>query len=504
MQITQFADNYTAARLLLPELWSKIAAESGGRLYAAAPVRDMIVWTTSAAKADQLALRAHARNAHRSRSYPISPAILRWTARGWTLVDENPDRACDGDRGETLSARRSDSPSTPAGPSWWPSSGPAASAAVIDRRRIEMMPHRDAKRPRFVYHAAQKLPRAAAERLVRESTAMSWKNAKAAIRAAVEELRTTGYDVVANGIIVGNKRLEAALDTILESHALIHTAEGQLFRDAIRRASEALAIPVTEVGAKELEPRAAKAALSDVAGGLAGLDARPSPWSEATAGRPCVAGSPAAARRGAARVRRRPARPDREVGVVPGSHRPDDQVVVEAGQTLLQGVEQLRAHGQSVGDQASLAVRAGEREEHVLHRGPCAGRVDAHPGQILPGDRLVNPARDARDAPFVDRQRSLVLGGRARWILRPSCTHGLNVYATATIASRTADTQPSPVRIARTSDTAAISRRRSRRRCRRGHARRTAIAAIAAPSPCQLATATSRRRRTSPTCSRST
>ena len=137
--------------------------------------------------------------------------------------------------------------------------GPAASAAVIDRRRIEMMPHRDAKRPRFVYHAAQRLPRAAAERLVRESTEMSWKNARAAIGAAVEELRATGYDVVASGIIVGNKRLDAALDTILESHALIHTAEGQLFRDAIGRASEALALPVTEVGAKALEPRAAKA-----------------------------------------------------------------------------------------------------------------------------------------------------------------------------------------------------------------------------------------------------
>ena len=90
VQITQFADNYTAARLLLPELWSKVAAESGGRLYAAAPVRDMIVWTTSAAKDDQVALRAHARTAYRSRSYPISPAILRWTARGWTLADENP------------------------------------------------------------------------------------------------------------------------------------------------------------------------------------------------------------------------------------------------------------------------------------------------------------------------------------------------------------------------------------------------------------------------------
>ena len=90
VQITRFADNHTAARLLLPELWSKVAATSGGQLYAAAPARDIVVWTTSAAKDDQVALRGQARTAYQSRSYPISPAILRWTARGWTLEDANP------------------------------------------------------------------------------------------------------------------------------------------------------------------------------------------------------------------------------------------------------------------------------------------------------------------------------------------------------------------------------------------------------------------------------
>ena len=283
VQITQFADNYTAARLLLPELWSKVAAESGGHLYAAAPVRDMIVWTTSAAKADQLALRAHARA---RAPEPFLPDLDGDPALDGARLDPHrrkPRRAVMATAGKRQRAALGFSVHT-----GWAIlvavSGPAASAAVIDRRRIEMMPHRDAKRPRFVYHAAQKLPRAAAERLVRESTEMSWKNAAAAIRAAVEALRTTGYDVVANGIIVGNKRLEAALDTILQSHALIHTAEGQLFRDAIGRASEALAIPVTEVGAKELEPRAAKALrLSDAGltahvariGGAAGR-----PWSK--------------------------------------------------------------------------------------------------------------------------------------------------------------------------------------------------------------------------------
>jgi hypothetical protein len=163
-------------------------------------------------------------------------------------------------------------------------SGPTASAAILDRRRIEMMPHRDVKRPRFVYHAAQKLPRAAAERLVRESTEMSWTNAKAAIRAAADDLRTKGHEVVACGIIVGNKRLTAPLETILDSHALIHTAEGQLFRDAIRRAAEKLGLTVAEVGAKEVAPRAAKALrLSDkqLAERLATIGAAAGrPWSK--------------------------------------------------------------------------------------------------------------------------------------------------------------------------------------------------------------------------------
>jgi hypothetical protein len=90
VQITRFADNYTVARLLLPEMWSTIAAEGGGPLFAAAPARDILVWTTSGDDNDQHALRGQARTAFQSRSFPISPAILRWTGRDWSLVDPNP------------------------------------------------------------------------------------------------------------------------------------------------------------------------------------------------------------------------------------------------------------------------------------------------------------------------------------------------------------------------------------------------------------------------------
>jgi hypothetical protein len=90
VRITQFGGNYTAARLLLADLWSKIAAENAGRLWVAAPVRDVVLWTTSPAKDDQRALRVQARNVFQSRSFPISPAILRWSGPGWALEDANP------------------------------------------------------------------------------------------------------------------------------------------------------------------------------------------------------------------------------------------------------------------------------------------------------------------------------------------------------------------------------------------------------------------------------
>jgi hypothetical protein len=89
VMITRFGGDDTAARLLLPELWAPYAAGAGGKLFAAAPVRDMLIWTTSVAEEDQRALRGQARTAFQSRSYPISPAILRWTGGGWALEDAN-------------------------------------------------------------------------------------------------------------------------------------------------------------------------------------------------------------------------------------------------------------------------------------------------------------------------------------------------------------------------------------------------------------------------------
>lgn len=136
-------------------------------------------------------------------------------------------------------------------------SGPAISAAVLDRRRLVMIPGSDPERPRFVYHAARELQLEPAERLIRESAALAREGATAALQAAVEELETKEYQTVAVGIIAANRPLSAALDAILESHSLVHAAEGELFREAIRGASRTVGIPVAEVRARDLHARAA-------------------------------------------------------------------------------------------------------------------------------------------------------------------------------------------------------------------------------------------------------
>ena len=81
--------------------------------------------------------------------------------------------------------------------------------------------------------------------------------ARTALRAAIDELRAKGYDTVACGLLLGSGRPATALAKTLASHALIHTAEGQLFRDVLAHASEHYNLPVRKVVERELLSRGA-------------------------------------------------------------------------------------------------------------------------------------------------------------------------------------------------------------------------------------------------------
>jgi len=57
-------------------------------------------------------------------------------------------------------------------------------------------------------------------------------------------------------VLLASGRPLPSLSEILASHALIHTAEGEFYRGAVRKACERLEIQVTAIRERDLEERA--------------------------------------------------------------------------------------------------------------------------------------------------------------------------------------------------------------------------------------------------------
>jgi hypothetical protein len=131
---------------------------------------------------------------------------------------------------------------------------PSLPAAVIDRQRIELAGPGIPAQP---YHAAAALDLKEAERLIERCVEAAERLAREALRTTLDNLRGKGYEVVGCGILVASGRTSSTLATMLASHAQIHTAEGELFRDAIARASEGWGLRITKVKERDLYTRAA-------------------------------------------------------------------------------------------------------------------------------------------------------------------------------------------------------------------------------------------------------
>lgn len=134
--------------------------------------------------------------------------------------------------------------------------GPGPVPAVIDRRRIELVDPAvpGAKQP---YHAAAELDLGEAETLVNRCVTDAARLARQALRAAVDDLHRRGHEVVGCGVVLGSGQPARPLAATLASHALIHTAEGELFRHALVHAAEHCGLPVTGVKEREVWAHAA-------------------------------------------------------------------------------------------------------------------------------------------------------------------------------------------------------------------------------------------------------
>ena len=134
--------------------------------------------------------------------------------------------------------------------------GPLKSFAVIDRNHIPLADPaiKGSVQP---YHAAEPRPFADAERLIHRCIDSSRNLAYIELRKALDDLHRKGYRARACGLLLASGRPLPDLAATLASHALIHTAEGQLFRDAVTHAAQRCELPMLKLKERELLDHAA-------------------------------------------------------------------------------------------------------------------------------------------------------------------------------------------------------------------------------------------------------
>ena len=133
--------------------------------------------------------------------------------------------------------------------------GSAASPQVLERSRIQMIDDRapESKQP---YHAVESLPVDEAgrrlERYMAAAAGMAW----TALQTLATQLAARGYQLASAGVLESSGRKVDSLASILGSHALIHGADGDHFRNALATAATRGDFAVTRLRARDLEKEA--------------------------------------------------------------------------------------------------------------------------------------------------------------------------------------------------------------------------------------------------------
>lgn len=111
--------------------------------------------------------------------------------------------------------------------------GPRESPRLLDRRQLELVGD---QLPAQAYHAAATLDLDEASRVIQRWTTAA---STAADRGITDVLSgpAKGYRVVGAGIVATVREIPT-LATVLRSHPLLHTAEGQLAREVLAEAAE--------------------------------------------------------------------------------------------------------------------------------------------------------------------------------------------------------------------------------------------------------------------------
>jgi hypothetical protein len=135
--------------------------------------------------------------------------------------------------------------------------GTAADPNLLARSRVPLIDDHDlqSKQP---YHAVEFLCIEEATGRLDGYMAVATSMAQAALRAQLEELKARHTSVKSVGILDSSSRKQVSLQSILASHALIHAADGDHFRNALFVAAEQCRLQVCRIPARELEAHAGK------------------------------------------------------------------------------------------------------------------------------------------------------------------------------------------------------------------------------------------------------
>lgn len=130
------------------------------------------------------------------------------------------------------------------------------SPTPLGRWRIELA---DTAIPGAVqlYHAAEPMPFPEAEAFVRSCTESTRRMARHNIQLILKELGSQGHELTSAAILLSSARPLGDLAAILASHPLIHTAEGEFYRNAIIDACTFRQLRVVKLKEKDLLQQAA-------------------------------------------------------------------------------------------------------------------------------------------------------------------------------------------------------------------------------------------------------
>jgi hypothetical protein len=134
--------------------------------------------------------------------------------------------------------------------------GSPRSPEVIDRRRISLI---EPGSPGGVqpYHVARTMNLPKAEEFIKDVIVAIDRRALVAVRDFAEAVGNN-QQVTCCGIVLASGRALPSLEATLRSHAMVHTAEGELYRAAIGKAAKNLNLRCIRVSERDLYKLAAK------------------------------------------------------------------------------------------------------------------------------------------------------------------------------------------------------------------------------------------------------